>query len=70
MDTTRAAAAEQPSAKDCSTDFVVEEGSVGADGQTAAQRESDRHRLAQRQKQIDFGKNTLGYEYYIQAVPK
>jgi histone RNA hairpin-binding protein len=31
---------------------------------------SDPHRLTQRQKQIDFGKNTLGYERYIQLVPK
>lgn len=32
--------------------------------------ETDPHRLVQRQKQIDFGKNTVGYENYIKAVPK
>ncbi|KAI9188941.1 hypothetical protein H9P43_000363 [Blastocladiella emersonii ATCC 22665] len=28
------------------------------------------HRLAQRQKQLDYGKNTLGYQNYLAAVPK
>lgn len=30
----------------------------------------DDHRLAQRQKQIDYGKNTLGYQRYLQLIPK
>lgn len=34
------------------------------------EKETDPHRLAQRQKQIDFGKNTLGYERYLKLVPK
>ena len=27
-------------------------------------------KLLQRQKQIDYGKNTVGYEKYLQLVPK
>lgn len=30
----------------------------------------DPHRLAQRQKQVDFGKNTIGYQRYLEQVPK
>jgi len=32
--------------------------------------ETDPHRLRQRQKQVDYGKNTLGYDRYTQLVPK
>lgn len=32
--------------------------------------EEDPQRLSQRQKQIDYGKNTLGYERYLEQVPK
>ncbi|KAG0626385.1 hypothetical protein M758_2G121800 [Ceratodon purpureus] len=32
--------------------------------------EVDPHRLCQRQKQIDYGKNTLGYERYTDTVPR
>lgn len=38
--------------------------------QGEVQRETDQHRLAQRQKQIDLGKNTLGYQRYREAVPR
>ena len=30
----------------------------------------DPHRLSQRQRQIDFGKNTAGYTAYTERVPK
>lgn len=30
--------------------------------------ETDAHRLAQRQKQVDYGKNTLGYQKYMEAL--
>jgi hypothetical protein len=32
--------------------------------------EEDAHRLEQRQKQLDLGKNTLGYQRYLSAVPR
>ena len=31
--------------------------------------ENDIHRLCQRQKQIEYGKNTSGYERYIELIP-
>ena len=34
-----------------------------------ADKEADPHRLAQRRKQVDYGKNTLAYERYAAAVP-
>ena len=36
----------------------------------APERETDSHRVAQRQKQVDFGYNTLAYDNYTLAVPK
>ena len=32
--------------------------------------ETDDHRISQRQKQIDYGKNTLGYERYTECIPR
>ncbi|EPZ31179.1 Histone RNA stem-loop-binding protein SLBP1/SLBP2 domain-containing protein [Rozella allomycis CSF55] len=34
------------------------------------ERETDAHRLKQRQKQIDFGKNTKAYQNYVNLIPK
>jgi len=36
----------------------------------AKPKEEDDHRLSQRQKQIDFGKNTEGYNRYRELIPK
>jgi len=33
-------------------------------------KEDDTHRLQQREKQLEFGKNTLGYKNYRELVPK
>jgi hypothetical protein len=33
-------------------------------------KETDGHRLCQRMKQLDYGRNTLGYERYLETVPK
>jgi len=43
---------------------------VGSSGGKAAEEETDPHRIAQRQKQIDYGKNTLGYQRYTEEIPK
>lgn len=34
------------------------------------EKETDSRRLEQRHKQIMFGKNTVGYQNYIKAIPK
>ncbi|KAL4855654.1 IMPACT family member in pol 5'region [Chlorella vulgaris] len=51
--------------KDVTDDFIVEDTAPSRGPrkqQDAPMLESDPHRLAQRQKQIDLGKNTLGYQ--------
>lgn len=50
-------------------DFKAEGGGDGNGLKFASDRETDARRLAQRQRQIDFGKNTTGYDRYLQAVP-
>ena len=42
----------------------------GGSGGSVLAEETDPHRLQQRQKQVDYGKNTLGYDRYLQLVPK
>lgn len=41
--------------------------SAGVKGEV---QEDDAHRLSQRQRQIEFGKNTLGYERYCELIPR
>lgn len=46
--------------------FKVDAGPV----KKALLEETDKRRLQVRQKQVDFGKNTLGYQCYLEQIPK
>ena len=54
---------------DTTDEFAVAPSPAAAPAREAA-RETDPRRLEQRQKQIDFGKNTRGYARYVAAVPR
>ena len=54
---------------DRALDELFAEGGALA-GQLRPRKEEDARRLAQRAKQVEFGKNTNGYENYVRAVPK
>ena len=43
---------------------------VAASARQEREKETDAHKLSQRQKQIDFGKNTLGYQNYVKVWPR
>lgn len=45
-------------------------GSGGAEAEEEDGAENDASRLAQREKQVAFGKNTEAYKTYIKMVPK
>lgn len=56
-------------ALDFTDDFTVERDEAKVKQDAEAFRETDPHRLSQRQRQIDFGKNTIGYQRFVEAYP-
>lgn len=54
---------------DFSRDFEIE-AAAPEKSSVPAEIETDPRKLRQRQKQIDYGKNTLGYEKYARDVPR
>eukprot|EP01098_Paradermamoeba_levis_P012607 TRINITY_DN5547_c0_g1_i1.p1 TRINITY_DN5547_c0_g1~~TRINITY_DN5547_c0_g1_i1.p1 ORF type:complete len:189 (+),score=77.36 TRINITY_DN5547_c0_g1_i1:207-773(+) len=50
--------------------IITKESEVTTDPRERLKKESDPKRLASRQKQIDFGKNTIGYDNYINSVSR
>jgi Histone RNA hairpin-binding protein RNA-binding domain len=55
--------------KFCNAAFLIKCMDSGP-GKQVQEIKLDEVKLAWRQKQIDYGKNTLGYQRYIKAVPK
>lgn len=57
---------------DYSRDFEIEPEELGSAAKHSgpAEIEHDAHKLEQRQKQIDYGKNTLGYATYCSSVSR
>jgi hypothetical protein len=43
---------------------------VSNGGGVESEKETNEHRIENRMKQITFGKNTIGYDNYVAAVPK
>ena len=60
---------ETSTALDFTDDFTVERDEAKVKQDAEAFRENDPHRLSQRQRQIDFGKNTIGYQRLVEAYP-
>jgi histone RNA hairpin-binding protein len=44
--------------------------SIGRNGKSSKEIETDLATLNRREKQIEFGKNTIGYDNYVRLVPK
>ncbi len=55
--------------RDFTDEFAVVQDPVKAVEDAEVFRETDPHRVAQRQRQIDFGKNTVGYQRMTEAHP-
>ena len=54
----------------CKTRLRVLSGVSRTGNKSCREKESDENRIKQRLKQIQFGKNTLGYENYTNAIKK
>eukprot|EP00249_Psilotum_nudum_P004832 c18320_g1_i1 orf=297-1685(+) len=56
----------RPVVIDCSDKFKLQ----APQGVKERPEETDPHRLSQRKRQIQFGKNTLGYQHYSHLIPR
>jgi hypothetical protein len=59
----------QTPVEDFTDDFAVEVDPSQAQKNAECFRETDPHRISQRQRQIDFGKNTIGYQRLCEVYP-